>query len=374
MRWALHHLPFYGRWFRFLIFWPSVATAASRAPGSTRTGPTSSARSAQRNEMTRQMFTQWIESQVGDDPELLAKVIPDYPATGKRTLQDNGSWLTRAQARQRRARPRRDRPHRRDGVVTVTGERYDADIIVYATGFYTNRALWPMQITSRGQNLGQLWGESPSAYLGITCRAFPNLFCMYGPGTNLAHGGSLIFHSECQMRYITGCLNALIAGDHTVDGAAPGRARRVLRAHPEGAQTLVWAQPSIKHSHFKNPEGKIHSLSPWRLVDYWTWTRRPDLADFVVSSVVQQRSGAVWHDLSERDRQPGTLRRRRLLRQRSVPESTRALRRDAPVHRDPVSGLWGIATYELVEYASTHPADLQQCQRFPAVHRRASTT
>jgi 4-hydroxyacetophenone monooxygenase len=33
---------------------------------------------------------------------------------------------------------------------------------------------------------------------------------MYGPGTNLAHGGSLIFHSECQMRYITGCLDVLL--------------------------------------------------------------------------------------------------------------------------------------------------------------------
>ena len=31
------------------------------------------------------------------------------------------------------------------------------------------------------------------------------------------------------------------------------------------------------------------------------------------------------------------------------------LRRTAPVHRDPASGLWGISTYELVEYASTHP-------------------
>ncbi len=46
--------------------------------------------------------------------------------------------------------------------------------------------------------------------------------------------------------------------------------------------TLVWSQPSIKHSFFKNAEGEIHSLSPWRLVDYWTWTRRPDLDDFVV--------------------------------------------------------------------------------------------
>jgi cytochrome P450 family 142 subfamily A polypeptide 1 len=31
------------------------------------------------------------------------------------------------------------------------------------------------------------------------------------------------------------------------------------------------------------------------------------------------------------------------------------LRREAPVHRDPVSGLWGILTYELVDFASTHP-------------------
>ena len=41
----------------------------------------------------RAIFTDWIVSQIGDDPDLIAKVVPDYPATGKRTLQDNGSWL-----------------------------------------------------------------------------------------------------------------------------------------------------------------------------------------------------------------------------------------------------------------------------------------
>jgi 4-hydroxyacetophenone monooxygenase len=25
----------------------------------------------------------------------------------------------------------------------------------------------------------------------------------------------------------------------------------------------------------------VHTLSPWRLVDYWTWTRQPDPDDFV---------------------------------------------------------------------------------------------
>jgi 4-hydroxyacetophenone monooxygenase len=42
----------------------------------------------------------------------------------------------------------------------------------------------------------------------------------------------------------------------------------------------VWAQPSIRHSFFKNADGEIHCLSPWRLVDYWTWTRELDPADY----------------------------------------------------------------------------------------------
>jgi len=39
---------------------------------------------------------------------------------------------------------------------------------------------------------------------------FPNLFCMLGPNTGPAHGGSVIFQSECQSRYITACLVAMI--------------------------------------------------------------------------------------------------------------------------------------------------------------------
>jgi 4-hydroxyacetophenone monooxygenase len=282
-RWALQHLPYYGRWFRFLIYWPSGHDGGLAGARVDPDYPDQQRAVSAGNEITRQMFTSWIESQVGDDPELLAKVIPDYPATGKRTLQDNGSWLT-ALKRDNVELVRDEIDHiDESGIVTVDGKHYDADVIVYATGFYTNRALWPMQITSKGENLGQRWGESPAAYLGITIPGFPNLFCMYGPGTNLAHGGSLIFHSECQMRYITGCLNALIAGEHKAMEPRQDVHDEYYERTQKELMTLVWAQPSIKHSHFKNPEGKIHSLSPWRLVDYWTWTREPNLSDFVIS-------------------------------------------------------------------------------------------
>ena len=77
------------------------------------------------NDLTRQMFTDWITSQVGDDPDLIAKVVPDYPATGKRTLQDNGSWL-RTLTRDDVDLVRTGIDHiEPDAVVTVDGERHE---------------------------------------------------------------------------------------------------------------------------------------------------------------------------------------------------------------------------------------------------------
>ncbi len=282
VRWALRHLPFYGRWYRFLLFWPGCdkGLEAARVDPDY---PDQQRAVSETNEFTRQMFTDWITSQVGDDPDLVAKVVPDYPATGKRTLQDNGSWL-RTLTRDNVDLVRTGIDHiEADAVVTEDGVRHPADVIVYATGFHANRVLWPMEITGRdGVDLRSLWGERPAAYLGITVPGFPNLFCMYGPGTNLAHGGSLIFHSECQMRYITQCLDLLIDGGHRSMEPTQERYDDWHERSQREIKTLVWSQPSIKHSFFKNAYGEIHVLSPWRLVDYWRWTKEPDVDDFEI--------------------------------------------------------------------------------------------
>jgi len=280
VRWALHHLPFYGRWYRFLIFWPGCdkGLEAARVDPDY---PDPQRAVSEMNELTRQMFTDWIVGQVGDDPDLIAKVVPDYPATGKRTLQDNGAWLgalTRENVDLVRTPIDFIEP---DAVVTADGERYPADVLVYATGFRATEVLFPMAIVGRdGVDLRESWGERPAAYLGITVPGFPNFFCMYGPGTNLAHGGSLIFHSECQMRYITQCLESLIAGGHSTMEPRPERYEDWHEQSQREMRGLVWSQPSIEHSFFKNSAGEIHVLSPWRIVDYWTWTKEPDLTDF----------------------------------------------------------------------------------------------
>jgi 4-hydroxyacetophenone monooxygenase len=282
VRWALRHLPFYGRWYRFLILWPGCdkGLEAARVDPDY---PDQQRAVSEMNELTRQMFTDWIVGQVGDDPGLIAKVVPDYPATGKRTLQDNGAWLG-ALTRDNVELVRTGIDHiEADAVVTADGTRYPADVLVYATGFQATRVLAPMAVVGRdGVDLREMWGERPAAYLGITVPGFPNFFCMYGPGTNLAHGGSLIFHSECQMRYITQCLEAIVEGGHRTMEPRVERYEDWHERSQRELQGLVWSQPSVEHSFFKNSEGEIHILSPWRLVDYWTWTRQPDLADFVL--------------------------------------------------------------------------------------------
>jgi 4-hydroxyacetophenone monooxygenase len=170
-----------------------------------------------------------------------------------------------------------------DAVVAEDGTRYPADVIVFATGFHATKALYPMQITGRdGVDLREMWGDRPAAYLGITVPGFPNFFCMYGPGTNLAHGGSLILHSECQMTYIADALDQLVDGGHH---AMEPRQEKCDEWHARSQaelKTLVWSQPSIAHSFYKNADGEIHGLSPWRLVDYWRWTKHADLDDYLV--------------------------------------------------------------------------------------------
>ena len=281
VRWALKHLPFYGRWYRFLIFWPGCDSGLAAAKVDPDWPDQQSAVSAA-NDMARMMFTEWITSQCGGDEELIAKVVPDYPATGKRTLQDNGSWL---------ATLRRDNVDlvrcgidriEAGAVVDNDGVRHPAEVLLYATGFRVNDFLSSLHVTGRdGVDLHEIWETRPAAYLGITIPGFPNFFCMYGPGTNLASGGSLIFHSECQMRYIMSALDLLIAsGKAALEPRAEVCDNWYERTQAE-MTTMVWSQPSIAHSFYKNADGVVNSLSPWRLVDYWAWTRTVDPADFV---------------------------------------------------------------------------------------------
>ena len=281
--WAMRHLPFYGRWFRFLTFYPAAGLSMDRNridPEWDDDGRSISAGNAQ----TREMFGGWIASQLQDRPDLLEVCIPHYPPSAKRMLQDNGSWLTclkKPNVELVRTGIERIVP---EGIVTTDGTLHEADIICYATGFRHNDFLWPMEITGRdGVRLRDQWGDEPTAYLGITVPNFPNLFCLYGPGTNLAHGASLIFQSECQANYILSAIHEVLATGHRALEPKADVADTYAHHYQDEISQMVWAHWSVQHSHFKNPEGKVWTLSPWPIPTYWDWTRavEPDDYEFV---------------------------------------------------------------------------------------------
>jgi 4-hydroxyacetophenone monooxygenase len=280
-RWALRHLPGYGRWFRFMLMWQSSDKLLElvRIDHEWADFPrTANAFSAQR----REVFAKWIETNVGDDPALLAQVMPSYPPMSKRMLQDDGSWL------QCLKKPNVElvtTPITNIGASTIAtaDNTYDVDVIVLATGFRATEVLYPLDIVGRdGVSIAELWDGRPSAYRGITVPGFPNFFILGGPGTGLAHAGSIILTNECQMRYIGDALRLLLEGQHrSIEPtlSAYDRYRAELQAEVE---TLMWGHPSIEHSWYKSADGKVYLLCPWRLVDYWKMTETADPDDHLI--------------------------------------------------------------------------------------------
>ena len=284
VRWAMDHLPYYGRWYRFLVLWPGSDKGLDAA----RVDPAYADQDyavSEINATARLMFTDWITNQVDGDEELLAKVLPDYPATGKRTLQDNGTWLRTL---------RRDdvdlvrtpiEQITADGVVTADGDTHDVDIIVYATGFRHTDVLWPMDDhRTRRCRPAQRLGQPAIRIPGHHRSAIPELLRHLRAGRHLAHGGSLIFNSELQMRYIDSCLAKLAEPNvHSIEPTADAAADWHQRTQAEIKQ-MVWSHPAVKHSYFKNADGEIHTVSPWRLNEYWAATREPDWSAFDIRS------------------------------------------------------------------------------------------
>lgn len=277
-KWVLEHLPGYSRWYRLLLFW-HLGDATLPGLMVDPDWPDAPHSLSAANARNRENLSAYIISQLEDDPEMLAKVLPSYPPGGKRMLQDNGSWLNALKQDHvdlvttgiERIEP--------DGLVGTDGQHYPVDVIIYATGFNTVAMLAPMKVAGRdGKDLHESWTDGPEAYLGIAIPDFPNFFCVYGPGTNLTHGGSIIFVSECQVRYILNSLREVIEqGRHTIEVKREAFEKYVAK-FDEAAKGFVMAHPSVQNW-YKTGSGRMVTNWPWRMLDMWQWTHSVNLDD-----------------------------------------------------------------------------------------------
>lgn len=279
LRWLFTHVPHYVRWYRFWLFCKSEHGLLPHVEADPEWDGGGRSVSAMNDEL-RELLTQYIRMQVPDDADLAAKLVPDYPPGAKRMLRDNGVYIGAL---------RRDDVHlvtdpieriTPRGVVTRDAGEHEADVLIYATGFTASHFLTPMKVIGRdGEELHDRWNGDARAYLGITVPGFPNLFCIYGPNTNIVVNGSIIFFSECAVNYIVGCLRMLLAGDHR---AVECRAdvHDAFNADVDRENKLMAWGASTVHTWYRNALGRISQNWPYSLLEYWRRTKTPDPADF----------------------------------------------------------------------------------------------
>jgi cation diffusion facilitator CzcD-associated flavoprotein CzcO len=215
------------------------------------------------------------------DPQLRAKLVPDYPLGCKRLLFSNDWYpalardhvdvvtdpVTRVEA---------------GGVRTADGSLHACDVLVLGTGFAATEFLAPMTISGRdGLALDDAWRGGARAHLGITVPGFPNLFCVYGPNTNLG-GSSIIGMLEAQAGYIAQAASA-IADAGTPLEVCPD----VAEAFDDEIQTRlarsVWSGCS---SWYRADGGRVTTNWPGPVAEYQRRTAVFDRTEYAVPAPV----------------------------------------------------------------------------------------
>jgi cation diffusion facilitator CzcD-associated flavoprotein CzcO len=144
------------------------------------------------------------------DPELIAKVTPDYTIGCKRILPSN-HWYRALTKENVELVTAGVREVRRSSIVDGDGIEREVDAIVFGTGFHVTDIPAAQRVRGRGGTpLDDVWHGSPRAYLGTSIAGFPNLFFLLGPNTGLGHS-SMVYMIESQLAHVMAALGHMRA-------------------------------------------------------------------------------------------------------------------------------------------------------------------
>lgn len=208
------------------------------------------------------------------DPELRAKLTPDFPIGCKRILISDDWYpaLARANVEVVTDPVAAITP---GGVRTADGTHHPASVLIHATGFRATEFLSPIEIVGRnGTRLHDRWKDGADAYLGIAVPEFPNLFLLYGPSTNLGHN-SVVYMIESQVGYIMRWLRAARDGQVEVAEQALAAYTRTMRRL---LSRTAWEAGCT--SWYQTADGRVVNNWPRRSYRYRLATRRPRAQDF----------------------------------------------------------------------------------------------
>lgn len=214
-----------------------------------------------------------------EDPELRAKLTPDYVMGCKRVLISGDYYpaLTRENVELNTTGIRAVTEH---GVIDNDGVEHEVDAIIYGTGFHVTDAFDYLDVTGvDGRDLAKEWRDSGiQTHLGITVAGFPNLFYLLGPNTGLGHN-SVVFMIESQIRYVSQAMalvdRAGVAALDTRESAQAEFQSDIQRKLAAG----VWTQGGCT-SWYLDSRGVNRTIWPGFTWRYWLRTRKLDPAVF----------------------------------------------------------------------------------------------
>lgn len=214
------------------------------------------------------------------DPALAAQMSPDYALGCKRVLLSNGWYpaLERDNVTLETTAVAEVLP---TGVRMTDGRDVPLDALVYCTGFKVDQPLGDMRISGlNGQDLAELWGTRPRAWLGITVPGFPNAFLLLGPNTALGHN-SVVVMIEAQIHYVLQAIRATSShGERAWIDVGQSHLDEFLAWVDSRHEGQVWA--SGCNSWYLSSEGENFTIWPGSTVRYLAKTRRFDMTRYTV--------------------------------------------------------------------------------------------
>ncbi|NBW77720.1 MAG: NAD(P)/FAD-dependent oxidoreductase [Betaproteobacteria bacterium] len=278
-RWLFANVPNYHRWFRVYRMWVGMCRRAYTEVDPAWKHPISM---SHKNEELRQLMMAQLEKSLADRPDLLKKMTPDYPPFAKRCASDDGNWFATLKKPNVKLVTERIAKAYEGGIETTDGELHELDIIVFGTGFKAADFLSTLPLTGRGGvKLQDQWhGDDARAYYGITVPNFPNLFCLYGPNTNINGNASLVLLSEAGATYIVECLRLLLESGKRGMEVRQDVLDRFNERIDTASGSVVYGAASVK-SWYKNSSGRLTQNWPLPTVEYWRETRQVNKDDYL---------------------------------------------------------------------------------------------
>lgn len=279
VRWLFDHVPFYWNWYCYTM---QVTTSGMQlAQEYDPAWQAAGGRISRRNDGMRENLTAYIESKLGERPDLMAKVLPDYAPLARRLVVDNG-WYN-ALLRDNVELVTEGIDHfDRTGVVLRDGRRIELDTVVFAGGFDVGKYLFPAEYVGLGgQTVDQAWAEDgPRAYLGITIPRFPNLFVFYGPNSQ-PRSGAFLSWVEIWSRYAAQAVVSLLEGGHrSMEVKQEVFADYNTRLDAETTSRIWEKEAPAERNYYVGQHGRQIVNWPWRNEHYFEFVERVDPTDF----------------------------------------------------------------------------------------------